>query len=97
MSKPPLVIAMAIMADPRRRFTVSTADIMAICRALIEASEPPAPMISIELAEAARAHIAARNAFSARADEIGTTAASVEAEAAFNAFATLFEQEFPNA
>lgn len=96
MSQDPVVVAMAIIADPRRRFTVSSADIMAICRALVEAGSDAVPTISNDLANAARTYFAARGGWKARSQEIGTIAAAAEADAAFKTFADLFEQEFPN-
>jgi hypothetical protein len=95
---PALDVARAIMADPRKKFTVSVLDIIGICQALIDAEDTPAPAISIELAEAARALIVAEaNHTMAKGDDgYAPLKVGLKREQAFLTFKSLFEQEFPN-
>ena len=88
-----LPVARAILADPRKRYTVSTLQILDICRALDLADREPDPVITTDLAEATRAFIAAYR----HHQEMGllNDAALVAELQAFRTFSTLFEQEFP--
>lgn len=94
----PVELARSIVADPIKKFTVSVTDVIRICRALVAASENEQPMISNELAEAARRLIAAGDAEAQAMAPDGYVPLRVglaRAQAAQH-FKALFEQEFPN-
>jgi hypothetical protein len=88
----PLAVARAIIADPRKKFTMSTLQIMAICKALVAADELPVSIISTDLADAIAEIF---NADTALADD-ETVEGEVRREQAISAAKTLFETEFPD-
>ena len=92
----PVAIAQAIIADPRKKYTMSTLQIMAVCKALVEVTDNPPPAITDDLAVAARALIAICDSFDERAHAQGIALAQAVSAAAFKTFKTAFEQEFPN-
>lgn len=96
----PLAIAVNVAVDPAKVHTVATNDLVAICRAFVEASQRP--QISDELAAAARQLIASRKSLErARTAVLGGhhTHLAVQVEH-FNdaaaAFQSAFEEEFPD-
>jgi len=92
----PVAVARAIIADPRKKFTMSVLQITAICNALVEAEDNPQPAISDDLAISARALIAVHDGFAQRAETLGAAQAQAVSDAVFKTFKTQFEQEFPN-
>jgi len=92
----PVATARAILADPRKKFTMSVLQINAICEALVEAIDNPQPVISDDLALAARALIAVQDSFTQRAETLGAAQAQAVSDVTFKTFKTTFEQEFPN-
>lgn len=93
----PIAAARLILADRYRAFTVSTASLFAICQALLDATDNPQPIITNDLAEAARALIAAEaTATMAKGpDGYAPLQVGLAREQAFLTFKTLFETEFP--
>jgi hypothetical protein len=90
--------ARAIIADPRKKFTMSVLQIMAVCKALVDAIDNPEPAISTELADAARALIVAEATadLAKGSDGHAPFEIRIARELGFHAFKTLFEMEFPN-
>ena len=93
----PIAAARTILADRHKAFTVSTANLFAICQALIDATDNPQPIITTELAEAARALIAAEatTTMAKGPDGYAPLQVGLAREQAFLNFKTLFETEFP--
>jgi hypothetical protein len=93
----PVEAARTILADRHKAFTVSTSNLFAICQALVDATDNPQPIITNELAEAARALIAAEaTATMAKGpDGYAPLQVGLAREQAFLTFKTLFETEFP--
>lgn len=90
----PIALAAAVLADPHKR--LSTNELMAICRALVEAAR--VPQISDELAAATRALIEAEAAHTMAKGPDGYSPLKIglAREMAFLTFKQLFELEFPN-
>lgn len=93
----PIAAARTILADRHKAFTVSTENLFAICQALVDAVDNPQPVITTDLAEAARALIAAEaTATMAKGpDGYAPLRVGLAREQAFLTFKTLFETEFP--
>lgn len=90
----PVALAAAVLADPHKR--ISANDLLAICRALVEAAQ--VPQISDELAAAARALIVAEanHTMAKGADGYAPLKVGLAREMAFLTFKQIFEEEFPN-
>lgn len=93
----PVAIARAVIASPRRLFTVSTRDLMAICQALVDAEERP--QISAALAATAQALIEAEatHTMAKGPDGYAPLRIGLAREQAFLTFKRIFEEEFPHA
>lgn len=93
-----VALARAITDDPRRGFTLSMLGLAAICQALVESVDDPQTVLPTDLAEAARALIAAEAAHTMAKGPDGYAPLKVglAREQAFLTFKKLFEQEFPN-
>ena len=95
----PLAIARRVVTDKQAVHLVSMLGIAAVCQALVDAhAELCRPMISTELAEAARALIAAEadHTMAKGPDGYAPLKVGLTREVAFLTFKQLFEQEFPN-
>lgn len=91
-------IARDMLADPRKAHTISMLGIAAVCQALVDTEDQPQSIIPTELADAARALIAAEAAHTMAKGPEGYAPLRVglAREQAFLTFKSLFEQEFPN-
>lgn len=94
----PVDIARAILADPLKRFTLSVRDTLRICQALMDLQGVDQSVITTDLADAARALIAAEGAhtMSKGPDGYAPLKVGLVREMAFLTFKARFEQEFPN-
>lgn len=93
----PIAAARTVLADRHKAFTVSTANLFAICQALVDATDNPQPVITNELAAAARALIVAEAQHNAAKgpDGYAPLRVGLAREMAFQTFKTLFKTEFP--
>lgn len=90
----PVATAREVIADPRKKFTMSVLQIMSICNALVATADEPPPVITTDLAEALRALFAAIE-HSMPAPAITFLVPPSPLQAAFITAKTLFEEEFP--